>query len=75
MHGRCTYNTDVVTRSIEENAEASDCKREIANAMHPSIRVRGPSTNYVRFRGWVGGTIKIVCVQGLNNLLNNKALR
>ena len=44
MYGRYVDDTDVVARSIDENAEAPDREtmerlQEIANAIHPSIRV------------------------------------
>ena len=44
MYGRYVDDTDVVVKSIDENAEAPDRKtmerlQEIANAIHPSIRV------------------------------------
>ena len=44
MYGRYLDDMDVVVKSIEENAKAPDCKimerlQEIANAIHPSIRV------------------------------------
>ena len=44
MYGRYVDDADVVVKSIDENAEAPDRKtmerlQEIANAIHPSIRV------------------------------------
>ena len=57
MYGRYVDDTDVVAKSIDENAEAPDRKtmerlQEIANAIHPSIRVTithrtYPTTNYL----------------------------